>query len=233
MRRYLAGLLGSARTFLPALRDARRVEETLGKVEGPDRFFEMPDDKGFQAPRRLAVDSPTYFTSEPYLRQMHRADWQNTHRAIQEFAARFVLEMRRQGIPVFVHCAFRTPEEQERLKREGRSKALHPNAPHVRGGAVDIVHSRYAWELTRQEWDYLGKVGKDIAQKMGIRIEWGGDWRFYDPAHWELENWRICTSAAEPRVGPPLRMTPHRIKGSGWSFVKGVSRSKQSSSQHV
>jgi hypothetical protein len=62
---------------------------------------------------------------------------------------------------------------------------------------VDIIHASRAWNLTKKEWDVLGSIGKEIARKRNLKMEWGGDWdgregrpKFYDPAHWQIKNWR-------------------------------------------
>lgn len=73
---------------------------------------------------------------------------------------------------------------------KGLSKAKAGQSAHNHGFAVDIVHGTKAWELTRKQWDLVGHIGKEVAASMGIHVEWGGDWSFYDPAHWELANWR-------------------------------------------
>ena len=55
---------------------------------------------------------------------------------------------------------------------------------------MDIVHASRAWNLTKKEWDVLGSIGKEIARKRNLKMEWGGDWKFYDPAHWQIKDWR-------------------------------------------
>jgi hypothetical protein len=57
--------------------------------------------------------------------------------------------------------------------------------------AVDMVSTNYAWELTKAEWFAIGVIGKRVAERLDIDVVWGGDWtRPYDPAHWELADWR-------------------------------------------
>jgi hypothetical protein len=94
------------------------------------------------------------------------------------------------GIPMFGHNMVRTSAQQTELFVKGVSKAKAGKSPHNYGCAVDIVHSRKAWNLTKKEWGLIGHIGKDIAARNNIKIVWGGDWNFYDPAHWELKDWK-------------------------------------------
>nr|WP_245369132.1 M15 family metallopeptidase [Agrobacterium tumefaciens] len=91
---------------------------------------------------------------------------------------------------MFAHCVYRDDVEQQRLYVKGLSKAKPGQSAHNYGLAVDIVHGTKAWDLTRKQWDLIGHIGKEVAASLGIKVEWGGDWSFYDPAHWELANWR-------------------------------------------
>ncbi|MBX8785568.1 M15 family metallopeptidase, partial [Ochrobactrum sp. GRS2] len=58
------------------------------------------------------------------------------------------------------------------------------------GMAVDIIHGTKAYDLDRKAWSLLSHIGKEISVQAGIPVTWGGDWKFYDPAHWELKNWK-------------------------------------------
>lgn len=76
------------------------------------------------------------------------------------------------------------------LFRKGNSKAKWGSSPHNCGMAVDLVHGVYAWEIPKLCWSMLGHIGKEVAAQQGVKITWGGDWDFYDPAHWELSDWK-------------------------------------------
>lgn len=186
-----------------AFHDDSLVQRVLG--EGPP----LADAKGWRALKRLTVPQH-FFTEDIYLRQSERADWQTVNPQIKYFAAKLVEVLRKQGIPFFVHSAFRTKDEQDRLVLHGRSKAAWPRAPHAQGEAVDLVHSRYAWELTRDEWAMIGKIGKELAHRLGLEVVWGGDWSFYDPAHWEIRDWRQRIKD-EIVHGEPIRKSPRKI----------------------
>lgn len=91
----------------------------------------------------------------------------------------------------------RTHDEQDRLYAKGVTKAKGGESPHNYGCAVDQVHYSRYWDLTKKEWAVIGLIGKEVARRRNIKIVWGGDWGFYDPAHWELRDWRHYRAAAK------------------------------------
>lgn len=129
-----------------------------------------------------------YLKTARYGEQQHRANRRLAQDQILVFEKRLVKEMAKLGVPMFAHEIYRTKERQKALFDAKRTKLL--DGAHMRGAAVDIIHSIKGWELTRQQWSLIGHVGKEIAKRLGIHLVWGGDWNFYDPAHWELKNWR-------------------------------------------
>jgi len=94
------------------------------------------------------------------------------------------------GVPMYAHSVVRTASEQNALYVRGVTKAKAGESPHNCGCAVDLIHGRKAWDLGEKSWEVIGHIGKEIALQAGLKIEWGGDWKFYDPAHWELAEWR-------------------------------------------
>lgn len=204
----MAGRLSNPGTFKAALRDER--QKLLTNDTNKERFFSQLEDTATirQAMDRLTVHQ-SFFTLESTLRQFERADWQHVEPRLMRFTALLIEAFRRQGIPLYPHSAFRTSEEQRELVRKGVSKTPPPIAAHCQGCAVDIVHGRYHWELSRNEWAAIGKIGKMVAQSMGLDVTWGGDWSFYDPAHWEIKGWRDLVA---PRpLKEPIRKTPRKI----------------------
>lgn len=129
--------------------------------------------------------------------QQQRALRDGAHPKIIKFEAAFIRRLKKAGIPAFCHQMIRTQEEQALHFEAGRTKVAPSAAgwPH-RGCAVDIVHTVKGWEVNDQQWLLLGHMGKEITNSMGLGIEWGGDWRpnsngvGWDPAHWQLKNWR-------------------------------------------
>lgn len=160
---------------------------------------------------RLKV-RPEYFTSNEALHQHERADWQQTHPDIQAFTAHMIYYFRQRNIPLFAHSAFRTEQEQAALLKQGRTTTRFPRASHCQGCAVDIVHARKFWDgMQPSDWAALGVLGKMIADKLDIDLVWGGDWkRPYDPAHWELRNWRDNIRLLTPTE--PVRYTPTALR---------------------
>jgi peptidoglycan L-alanyl-D-glutamate endopeptidase CwlK len=99
--------------------------------------------------------------------------------------------------PFRVIDGVRTSERQKELVRIGASKTMRSR--HLTGHAVDIVplvdldrdgkietEELFNWPLIRQ----LAPVVKREASRLGVAIEWGGDWKsFPDGPHWQL-SWR-------------------------------------------
>lgn len=168
-----------------------------------------------KAPARLVWKA--YWHTDASISNMARADWRGVDPRIAYFAARSVTALRRMGIPMYIHCAGRDRAEQDRLFRQGRSKLVFPHGAHNRGAAVDIVHARYHWDLTRDEWAFIGRVIKNAhlshmrntTAPKKFNLEWGGDWKFYDAAHWQISPYKDLPSI--PEGGSPLRYTTLNI----------------------
>lgn len=206
--KLFAGRLSDPADFKEALHQERVNQQTVDTSF--ERFTQtLRMDESWTAPKRLATEK-AFFTSEGFLRRQDMADWQNTPIELRTFSARLIERLRRRGIPMYTHAAYRDKATQNSHFANRRSKLTWPYAPHCQGKAVDIVHGRYHWELTEQEWAYIGKVGKDLAEKMGLDVTWGGDWKFYDPAHWELTGWKENYDP-NPTEGEPVRKTARKL----------------------
>lgn len=141
----------------------------------------------------------SFCLSERYKAQQNRVPRAGAHPDIVEFERRLVARFRKLGVPLFAHCFVRSDAEQSALFQRGLTKARAGESPHNYGLAVDIVHGTKAWDLSHKQWEVVGHVGKEVAAQLGVKVEWGGDWRFYDPAHWEIANWRdIGSTWREP-----------------------------------
>jgi hypothetical protein len=175
-----------------------------------ERFTEtLPDVDPRNAPSRIANEH--FLTSETQLRNHLRADWQQTDDKLKRFAGTFIETLRKHDkVPLYAHAAFRTEQQQNELNDKGVSNTRYPRAAHCQGKAVDIVHGRYHWMLTKGEWAYLGSIGKQVAHNLDIQITWGGDWSFYDPAHWELKGWQDDVQRLVP--AEPIHLTPTRLR---------------------
>ena len=145
------------------------------------------------------------FKDPKLLNRMDGVDWSGVAPWVIEFAQAFQKELRRYGIPCVITEIYRDGRRQNDLKAQGRSKAGAGQSPHQYGLAFDLVHGRRWWDLTPKEWAVIGAIGKEVARKRKIPVEWGGDWAFYDPAHWQIEGWRLFKPHLdmEPGVKPP------------------------------
>lgn len=142
-----------------------------------------------------AITDRAYLETKRYEEQQWRAERKNAHLLILEFEKAMVKRCRELGIPVFAHCVVRAPEEQLRAFKGGFSNDDPSDGYPHEHCAVDIIHSKYGWNMSVDQWRVIGHIGKEVARLRGIEITWGGDWKSKrwphgDPAHWELTQWR-------------------------------------------
>lgn len=138
-----------------------------------------------------AMKDMAFLKHPTYEAQQWRANRENAHLLILEFERAFIKRCAYLGIPMFAHTVVRDRKEQQRVYDEGFSKTKPVLKWAHQHCAADIVHSKYAWNLTKDQWKLLGHIGKEVAHMLGIAIVWGGDWKSpWDPAHWELAQWR-------------------------------------------
>lgn len=85
-----------------------------------------------------------------------------------------------------ITCGLRTVEEQKVLVATGKSRTM--KSKHLTGDAVDIavfVDDKLTWDL--KYYKVVATHIKKVATKLGIKIEWGGDWKsFIDGPHFQL-----------------------------------------------
>jgi hypothetical protein len=115
--------------------------------------------------------------------------WAYADTQLQKWADAMIQECRKRQIPLYAFELHRTPERQQQLMFEGRSKAGPWKSAHQFGMGIDLIHESKLWSLSNAEWEIIGAIGKEIARKKNIKITWGGDWG-WDYAHWELTDWR-------------------------------------------
>jgi len=100
----------------------------------------------------------------------------------------------------YVDCSIieghRSAERQNKLFEEGRTKVKYPNGRHNSNPsrAVDVVPYPIDWD-DRERFHLFAGFVIGIAQSMGIKLRWGGDWNmnfevddnnFDDFPHFEL-----------------------------------------------
>lgn len=159
----------------------------------------------YQTAMRQLVDKP-FLQTVKYREQQGRADRtrqlvyfdEKTQRyPILAFEKALIRDLRRRGIPMFAHCVVRSDAEQTALYVKGRTKARAGESPHNHGMAVDIIHSVLAWGLDKKSWEIISHIGYEVGARLGLEMKWGGEWSFYDPAHWELTHWRVLAARQE------------------------------------
>jgi len=100
----------------------------------------------------------------------------------------------------YVDCSIieghRSAKRQDKLFEEGRTKVKYPNGRHNANPsrAVDVVPYPINWD-DRERFHLFAGFVIGIAQSMGIKLRWGGDWNmnfevddnnFDDFPHFEL-----------------------------------------------
>lgn len=182
-------LLDPSRSLQRLLRRAvARLKPRPRTLQAAPPVVRLPDTH-VEAAKTL-VDLPA-FSNPKILNRIDGVDTEGCHPGLRDFYRAFQRELRRRGIPMIATEFLRTPERQRELKRQGRSKAGPGQSPHQYGLAFDLVSATRYWDLTPRQWAVIGAIGKEVARKRKLPVEWGGDWpTFWDPAHWQLAGWK-------------------------------------------
>jgi len=159
----------------------------------PDAAVFPPDAtvaESFNEALRAMVDRE-FLASERHQHQHRRAVRDGCHPDLVEFERLFIKRMAKLGVPMFAAEFYRSPDRQNDMFALGHSKARAGHSAHQFGLGVDIVHGTKAWGLSERQWQLIGHTGKELAAQKGFKLVWGGDWKsIWDPAHWELKDWR-------------------------------------------
>jgi len=100
-----------------------------------------------------------------------------------------VLEAAIARIDFSVVCGHRTQAEQDAAYAAGYSKLKWPKGKHNRwpSRAVDVIPYPAGYKATVAEWTELAKVILEEADKLGVKMSWGGHWKsFVDRPHFEI-----------------------------------------------
>lgn len=130
-------------------------------------------------------------------------NYEGVHPDIVTFWKGMQKECQKRNISVRAFEFVRSMEKQEYYYKTGRSKARAGRSAHNIGGlglsaAVDVISTERAWDLTKKEWDILITIGYEVARKKKIKVVNGSEFsKLYDPAHWELRDWRKWREAAD------------------------------------
>jgi peptidoglycan L-alanyl-D-glutamate endopeptidase CwlK len=101
----------------------------------------------------------------------------------------------------------RTKERQAQLVASKASQRL--DSRHITGHAVDLMpigpdgKPAFDWPLYNQ----LGPAVKAAAKAEGVAIVWGGDWKFKDGPHFELDRHVYPELIWETKAKPPVTRT--------------------------
>ena len=158
----------------------------------PEPSGEAPEETSLRM-ALAEIANRQFCQSVKYGEQQWRADRRDAYPRILEFERLLVKRLRRLDVPVFASTIWRTNADQDAAFVMGHSKARAGESPHNWGCAVDIIHGVKGWDLSRRQWAIIGHMGKELAVQNSLKMTWGGDWSsLWDPAHWELSDWRDC-----------------------------------------
>lgn len=144
-----------------------------------------------------AIMARDFLLTEKHQELSWRADRKGADHRILLFEHKFLTRMDKLGVPMYAHTIVRSLAEQTAKYVQGHSKAKAGQSAHNYGLAVDLVHSIKHWDLPDESWRLIGHIGKEIAAQNGIKITWGGDFKsIWDPAHWELKDWKVIANVA-------------------------------------
>lgn len=79
----------------------------------------------------------------------------------------------------------RTLAQQRKYYATGKSKTMRSR--HLTGHAIDIaplVDGKVTWDWA--VYDRFAPIIKQAAKDVGVKVEWGGDWKWRDGPHWQL-----------------------------------------------
>ena len=87
-----------------------------------------------------------------------------------------------------ITCGWRGEKEQNKAFEQGNSKLKFPQSKHNKmpAMAVDAVPYPKMWDASDSEWLLLSNHILATAKKLGIKLTWGGSWKFVDKPHYEL-----------------------------------------------
>ncbi|WP_137934845.1 M15 family metallopeptidase [Mesorhizobium comanense] len=172
-------------------RPDHRIRRAPERVITPPVTSNEDQEDGSLRQSLAAIADRQFCLGVKYSEQQMRADRDGAHPDIIEFGRLLVKRMRRLDVPMFESTMWRTMDDQQSAYVLGHSNAKPGQSAHNYGCAVDVIHGVKGWNLSRQEWSIIGHVGKELAAQRGFKLTWGGDWqRLWDPAHWELTEWR-------------------------------------------
>ncbi len=98
-----------------------------------------------------------------------------------------LVEMVAEDFPILVVCGHRGQKEQDAAFAAKASKLKWPHSRHNTepSEAVDLAPLPLNWN-DKKAFKAMAKLVKAAADKLGLEIEWGGDWAWPDADHFQL-----------------------------------------------
>lgn len=118
---------------------------------------------------------------------MRKRSWENLAGVDPRLSAVVGAAFHRGPHDFIVTEGLRSMERQQELVRAGKSWTL--NSKHLEGRAIDIAAldplGLVTWdiEVYREIWTFQFLP---VAARLGVRLEWGGNWKRVDACHFQL-----------------------------------------------
>lgn len=124
-----------------------------------------------------------YLRSSRYKDQQWRADTAGLDPDVFEFWKAFQRYMANCGIPAIADVAYRSRADEARAYVLSESDAL-PGSVFNTGRAIAVAHAIYGRDLPRVCWDMYAHAGREVAQRLGLGVQWGG---YVAPWQWVVD----------------------------------------------
>lgn len=158
-------------------------------------------------PHRAALKKiahPAYFAQRKHERDLVSSQiWdERGHPQLRDFTLAVIRELHRYSVPLKCYNIYRGEKEQNEAFNKGHSKARWGQSPHNFGLATDLIHATVGWgdnvTFPEEAWEAISVIAKEIARRQDLPVVWGGDWKFWDPAHYELRDWKQAKDRPSP-----------------------------------
>ena len=105
---------------------------------------------------------------------------------MKKLTLKFIDECKKQNIDIGISCTYRGEDEQNQLKKEGKSNASFGDSFHNYGYAIDIFIIRDCKAVWNDDktYDKIGLIGESID------LSWSGRWQgsLREKVHFQWQN---------------------------------------------
>lgn len=116
-----------------------------------------------------------YLRSATYRTQRVQANVVDLCPELADFVQGFLGMMESLTIPAICDVGYLSRADEARLYVLGVIDAMSATSPHATGRTVSLCHAVRGRNLSPMCWDVFAHVGKEVAQKRGIKgVQWGG-----------------------------------------------------------